>query len=226
MKHVRDRERDGRGDARDQGDSAKPGSHAHVPMGHVASTRRNRNFFALFKAMLGQTRGHNRMLALSLAASSIATLLGLVPLYGTKLIFDNVLAENPLPVQLPSWISVPTDRKALLLTVAGAMVAFALLSLILHIWSRWHATRITKRVQMDVRRRLFKHAIRLPLHRVYEIKSGGVASTLREDAGAVGDLVFAMLYNPWRAIIQLVGSLAILAWTDWLFITQDRPNPL
>ena len=63
--------------------------------------------------------------------------------------------------------------------------------------------------------RAFEHAVRLPLHRVHELKSGGVASVLREDAGAVGDLIFGMLYNPWRAVVQLCGSLVVLAWADW-----------
>ncbi|MDP7020264.1 MAG: ABC transporter ATP-binding protein, partial [Pirellulaceae bacterium] len=52
-------------------------------------------------------------------------------------------------------------------------------------------------------------------HRVQELKSGGAASVLRQDAGSVGDLVFGMLYNPWRAVIQLLGSLCILTWVDW-----------
>ena len=47
------------------------------------------------------------------------------------------------------------------------------------------------------------------------LKSGGVASILREDAGGVADLIFSMLYNPWRAIIQLIGSLTVLAFVDW-----------
>ena len=57
--------------------------------------------------------------------------------------------------------------------------------------------------------------MRFPLHRVYGIKSGGVASILREDAGGAADLIFSLLYNPWRAINQLIGTLIILAWVDW-----------
>ena len=57
--------------------------------------------------------------------------------------------------------------------------------------------------------------MRLPLHRVYDLKSGGVASILREDAGAIADLIFSLLYNPWRAIIQLLGSVVVLAFVDW-----------
>ncbi len=70
-------------------------------------------------------------------------------------------------------------------------------------------------IQMSVRKRVFAHVMRLPLYRVHELKSGGAASVLRQDAGSVGELIFGMLYNPWRAVIQLVGTLCILAWVDW-----------
>ena len=177
--------------------------------------KRLRGFWQLFAAFLRETRGHNRMLFFVLLGSSIATLLGLIPLYGTKIVFDHVLGDVPLPDGTPAWIMSWSKPRDLLLLVSGVMIAFAMLSLLISMWSRWHATRITKRVQVAVRRRLFNHAVRLPLNRVYEMKSGGVTSSLREDAGAVGDLIFAMLYNPWRAIIQLVGSLCVLAFTDW-----------
>src|SRR3712207_7305485 len=52
-------------------------------------------------------------------------------------------------------------------------------------------------------RSTFQHAMRLPLHRVYQLKSGGVASILREDAGGVAELIFNLVYNPWSAVIQL-----------------------
>jgi len=178
--------------------------------------KRVRGFWQLFRAFLHQSRGHNRVLFLTLAAASVATLLGLIPLYGTKVVFDYVLGGHDLPTGSPDWIKDSfSEPHRLLLLVCAFMVGFAMLSLLVSMWARWQATRITKRVQVAVRRRLFNHAVRLPLHRVYDMKSGGVASTLREDAGAVGDLIFAMLYNPWRAIIQLVGSLVVLAFTDW-----------
>ena len=68
---------------------------------------------------------------------------------------------------------------------------------------------------MSIRREVFEHAIKLPLNRVYDMKSGGVASLIREDAGGVADLIFSMLYNPWRAIVQFIGSLVILMLVDW-----------
>jgi ATP-binding cassette subfamily B protein/subfamily B ATP-binding cassette protein MsbA len=177
--------------------------------------KRSRSFLTLFTEFWDLLRGFRGLLVLVLAALGVSTLLGLVPLYGTKIVFDSVLKEKPLPSGLPLWIPLPHDPRRLLTVVALAMVCLAGLSELAGLWSRWQTTRMTKRVQVSVRKKVFEHAVRLPLHRVYELKSGGVASILREDAGGVADLIFSMLYNPWRAIIQLLGSLVILAFVDW-----------
>ena len=149
---------------------------------------------------------------------TVATVLALIPPAGTKFVVDYVLTDHPLPDSIASGIPAFTDRKTLLMVTVLAVVAVSLCKIIVHIWGRWYATRMTKRIQLDVRRRVFEHAVRLPLHRVQEIRSGGVASILREDGGSVGELVFGLLYNPWRAIIQLIGSLLILAWVDWTLL--------
>jgi ATP-binding cassette subfamily B protein/subfamily B ATP-binding cassette protein MsbA len=143
---------------------------------------------------------------------TLATLLALIPPAATKFVVDCVLGDQPLPPGTPTW--VPRDPWRLLVTITVGVVAISLCRIVLQIWGRWQATRITMLVQMAVRRRVFEHVVRLPLHRVQELKSGGAASVLRQDASAVGDLVFGMLYNPWRAVVQLVGSLLILAYVD------------
>jgi ATP-binding cassette subfamily B protein/subfamily B ATP-binding cassette protein MsbA len=180
---------------------------------------RSRSFVRLLTSFWGLLHGHRGRLAALLVALGISTLLGLVPLYGTKIVFDSVLRDPPLPVTLPHMtdhpLPLPHDRRHLLTLIAVGMVALAACAEAVALWSRWQATRMTKRMQVSVRKRVFDHAVRLPLHRVYELKSGGVASILREDAGGVADLIFSMMYNPWRAIIQLLGSLVILAFVDW-----------
>lgn len=158
-------------------------------------------------------RGHGGAMLLALGTLSAATMLALVPPATTKFIVDSVLTGQPLPPGTPEWI--PRDPWGLLLSITAAVVVLSLVKMLLHIWGRWHATRVTKLVQMSVRRQVLDHAVRLPLHRVQELKAGGATSILRQDIDSVGDLVFGMLYNPWRAIIQLFGSLCVLAWVDW-----------
>ncbi len=150
-----------------------------------------------------------------LVSVTASTLVGLLPPAGTKFIIDYGLSGQPLPpkvLELMPSLAVP--KQLLLLTVLAVSV-ISLLKIGVHVWGRWYATKITKQIQLDLRRQVFEHAIRLPLHRVQALRSGGVASILREDGGSVGELVFGMLFNPWRAVIQLIGSLAILAWVDW-----------
>jgi ATP-binding cassette subfamily B protein len=190
-----------------------------APLDHTTTDRkhrpRTRSFTKLFTEFWGLLEAHRRMLVMALLALAISTLLGLIPLYGTKIVFDGVLREQPIPTRLPHWIHLPQNRRQLLSVVALGMILIAAFSETFGLWSRWQTTRMTKRVQVSVRKKVFDHAVRLPLHRVYDLKSGGVASILREDAGGVADLIFSMLYNPWRAIIQLIGSLIVLALVDW-----------
>ncbi len=175
--------------------------------------RRSRSFPTLFRLFWRLLGGHRLVFCLSLGTLTIATLLSLVSPAGIKVAIDYILLDTPGPEGLPAFL--PRDRMTLLWLLSGALIAVALLSVSIAIWGRWQTTRITKRLQVAMRRTLFAHAVRLPLHRIHEIKSGGVASILREDAGAVGDLLFSMIYNPWRAIIQLAGTLVILASVDW-----------
>jgi ATP-binding cassette subfamily B protein/subfamily B ATP-binding cassette protein MsbA len=199
----------------DPSDNGSPHSAARPPHGDRPKHRRSRSFFQLLGQFWGLIHPHRGAIYVALATLSVSTLLGLAPLYGTKIVFDNILGDHPLPQRLTRIIALPADRAQLLGVVAVTMVLLAVSSELVSLWSRWNMTRATQLVRVSVRKQVFDHAVRLPLHRVYDLKSGGVASILREDAGAVADLIFSLLYNPWRAIIQLLGSVAVLAFVDW-----------
>lgn len=184
-----------------------------VRLGVDRSRYRHRTFGELFGQFWQLIGGHRTITLAAMGVLTLAVIIGLAPIYGTKIIFDNVLREKPLPVHFP--IPLPHDRYMLLAVVSVLMIALTVVAQIFTVWSRWQATRASKRVAVSVRKRVFDHAVQLPLHRVYELKSGGVASILREDAGGVGDLLFSMMYNPWRAVVQIFGCLIVLAWVDW-----------
>jgi ATP-binding cassette subfamily B protein/subfamily B ATP-binding cassette protein MsbA len=168
-----------------------------------------------FLQLLSPYRWQIFWILLSLTAS---TVIGLVPPAGTKFIIDYGLSGKALPEPLRTWFPSLVDPQRLLLVTVLTVTAIALLKIAIHIWGRWYATKIAKQIALGLRRSVFEHAVRLPLHRVQALRSGGVASILREEGGSVADLVFGMLYNPWRAIIQLIGSLAVLAWVDWTLL--------
>ena len=154
------------------------------------------------------------MLVFALITLSTSTAMGLFPPYATKIIFDYALSDPPEPrPPYLQWLS--SDPMALLVAVCVMVLFTTTVAMAIGTWGRWQCTRIVRRVQVGLRKRVFDHASRLPLNRIQSIKSGGVASVLREDAGGVGDLVFSLIYNPWRALTQLVGTLIILTFIDW-----------
>ncbi len=189
------------------------------------AAKAKRSFYGLFGAFSQLLSGHHKTIVLALCTLSVSVMLGLLMPLSTKIAFDYILSDNPGPAQLGALIGpddeswdAPGDRKQLLWALSGVMFVVATSSVAVGIWGRWQCTRITKRVQVSLRKRVFDHASRLPLHRIHQLKSGGVSSILREDAGSVGELVFSLVYNPWRAVTQLIGTLVVLIWIDWLLV--------
>ena len=196
-----------------------------LPKGSIHSTGESRNAkdrvrsaSKLVWEFLDLLKPYRIQLFWILASLTVATLIGLIPPAGTKFVIDYGLSGRPLP---EAWLQrfpyLANPKQLLFATVVGVMIV-SLVKIMIHVWARWYATKISKQIQLNLRRRVFEHAIRLPLHRVHELRSGGVASILREDGGSVGELVFGMLFNPWRAVIQLIGSLVVLAWVDWTLL--------
>ncbi len=184
--------------------------------------RAKRSFVGLFKAFVELLVGFRATIVLALVTLSLSVALGLLMPLSTKIAIDYIITDSPGPTGLPAFLGEfsadKSDRMKLIWMLGGAMLVVAVLSVGISIWGRWQCTRITKRVQVSLRRRVFSHASKLPLHRIHQLKSGGVASILREDAGGVGDLIFSLIYNPWRAITQLVGTLVILIFIDWRLV--------
>ena len=176
---------------------------------------RHRSIGRLYRELYRILRGHRGSIALALLTLSVGTSLKLVPPAATKLVIDHVLLGKALPPDLPAWLPVPESARGRLFALVGTVFAVSVVGTAIGLWGRWLATLASKRLQVATRRRVFDHAARLPLHRVYQLKAGGAASLLREDAGGVGELIFSMVYNPWRAVVQLLGGLAILTWVDW-----------
>ncbi len=202
------RERNAKGDP--------PPSHGRSDRSAKKLGDRDRGFWELFREFLRLISGHRRAIATSLLLLTLGIILRLIPPLGTKLAIDSALTHPPRPI--PSWLDslqLPSSPMGLLFTIAAVVIVVTFLATAIHLCSRWMATKAVNQTQVSIRREVFEHAIKLPLHHVYDMKSGGVASLIREDAGGVADLIFSMLYNPWRAIVQFVGSLIILMLVDW-----------
>jgi ATP-binding cassette subfamily B protein/subfamily B ATP-binding cassette protein MsbA len=177
--------------------------------------QRSRSSSELLRQFLSIVGKNRTDIIWSLVFLTFGATIGLIPPAATKIVFDNILGDQKLPDSVTSIFPSLSDKTSLLSVIAIGTVVLALISLAFSVRARWVATRSTKRIQVAIRRKAFMHASSLPLHRVHQLRSGGAASLVREDAGAIGELVFGLCYNPWRAIIQLGGILLILLFVDW-----------
>lgn len=177
---------------------------------------RDRSFWELFQQFIHLLSGHRGKIVSALLLLTIGIGLRLIPPLGTKLAIDHALTIPPKPV--PLWASsviTSPDPLTILSVIAACVVTITATATAIHLTSRWMATKAVNLTQISIRKKVFEHSIHLPMNLVHDLKSGGAASLIREDAGGVADLIFSMLYNPWRAIVQLVGSLIILMLVDW-----------
>ncbi len=191
---------------------------ADDPTGRRKSQKANRPFLTLLRRFWGVLGSNRRGVIAALGTVTIATLLNLSMLASPKLIIDYAITDKPGPAGIPEWLALTHDRRELLWLISGGVVVIALVSVGVSLWGRWQMTLLTKKVQVRLRRLAFERAVRLPLHRVHALKSGGIASMLRDDAGGAGELIFTMLYNPWRAIVQLIGTIIVLTVVDWRLV--------
>ncbi len=204
--------------------NARQTVHEHVDVSAESkrAQRAKRSFIGLLGAFVTLLGGFRGTVVMALGTLSVSVLLGLLMPFSTKVAIDYIITDEPGPTGLPAFVGEfsndKADRIELIWMLGLAMLVVSVLSVGISVWGRWQCTRITKRVQVSLRRRVFSHASKLPLHRIHQLKSGGVASILREDAGGVGDLIFSLIYNPWRAITQLTGTLIILLWIDWRLV--------
>ena len=101
------------------------------------------------------------------------------PPAATKAMIDYVVLARPLPEILTSRLpfSIPESSKLRLVGLVLVVLVVSILGKFFGLASRWQATRATKRVQISMKRQVYEHAMRLPLHRVYELKSGGASSS-------------------------------------------------
>jgi ATP-binding cassette subfamily B protein/subfamily B ATP-binding cassette protein MsbA len=120
--------------------------------------------------------GHYGAIGFALGTLTVSTLLHHGPAAGDQA-GDR---QRPGRRSAPAWwtgnLGLPTDRYQVLYLVGSFVAVVSILATIIHLSGRWYATKAVNRLQVAIRRRVFAHAVRLPLHRVYQLKSGGATS--------------------------------------------------
>ena len=168
-----------------------------APTGDSTATPSRRGHFRQYLTWL---RPFTRALVLVFALALITALLGLVLPRATMYIIDVILPRR--------------DTHTLHL-LALSLLALIFVQQCLELYRNWQLGRLNARIVFRIRQRLYDHLLRLPLHELAEIKTGGITSRLSGDVDAVSGLAQMALVSPAVAIVRVLFTLCMLLWISW-----------
>ncbi len=138
----------------------------------------------------------------------VAATLGLVPPYATKLIVDQVLQSDPAA-------DPGLDRSYLLHLAGGGVLLLLILQQVVEGIRTYRMHLLNFRVLRRLQQRLYNHLIRLPIHRLQEMKTGGIVTRLSSDLDDISGLLQMALITPGVATFRVLATLSILVWIQW-----------
>jgi ATP-binding cassette subfamily B protein len=201
---------------------------AHAPA-HDSSKRRYREFLKSYRHRLRPAGDHRvarspwagwrhfgeyrqlvgrltAALVLVFVLAMIAEVLGLVLPYATKMVVDDVLLNQAMS---------STDKHRWLVSFALAMGAVMLLQPAVETYRGYRMTVVNARVIFRLRQKLYEHLLRLPLHKLQEMKGGGIVSRVSGDVDEVSGLLQAGLITPGVAGLRVALTVAVLLLLSW-----------
>lgn len=85
----------------------------------------------------------------------------------------------------------------------------------LDLMRNWHTAELNARVTLRLRQKLYRHLLRLPLHKLSEIKTGGITSRLSGDIDSVSGMLQLAIITPGVAAAKIVATISILLAISW-----------
>jgi ATP-binding cassette subfamily B protein/subfamily B ATP-binding cassette protein MsbA len=102
------------------------------------------------------------------------------------------------------------------LNLAGAVfLGVIILSNLVNVFKEYRQRLLNTRVMLSLRRSLFDRLIRLPLPKLWEMKTGGILSRLTGDVDTTTGLLQMAVVSPAVSIIKLVVAVVVLMSLNW-----------
>lgn len=79
----------------------------------------------------------------------------------------------------------------------------------------WRTAKLNARFLFRLRQRLYKHLLHLPLHRLANLKTGGITSRLSGDVDSIGGLIQMAIITPAVALTKILFMVMIVLTISW-----------
>ena len=109
----------------------------------------------------------------------------------------------------------PASRLRRLQTAGAVFLSVIVVSNLLNVFKDYRQRILNTRVMLTLRRTLFERLLRLPLPKLWDMKTGGILSRLTGDVDTTTGLLQMALVSPTISIIRLVIAVAVLLTLNW-----------
>lgn len=154
---------------------------------------------------LGPYRGQ---ILLVLGLALVSTTLGLVPPYATKLIVDEILETSASDASI-------AERLSTLHLVGAAILLLLLVQQGFEALRNYRMSLLNFRVVRRLQQTLYEHLLKLPIHELQQMKTGGISTRVSSDVDDVSGLLQMGLITPTVATVRVVCTMGILIWIQW-----------
>jgi ATP-binding cassette subfamily B protein/subfamily B ATP-binding cassette protein MsbA len=184
-------------------DPAEP-SAAAPPVGRPGLMRGRRREY--MRDYLGWLRPHRGAIAVLFGLALVTAGLQMIEPLFMRYIIDNVLLDDAL--------EAGARLRTLNLTGAAFLLVIAL-SAGLGVFRDYRQRLLNTRVMLTLRRSLFERLLRLPMAKLWDMKTGGILSRLTGDIDSTTGLLQMAIISPSISAIRLVIAVAILLVLNW-----------
>jgi ABC-type multidrug transport system fused ATPase/permease subunit len=164
-------------------------------------------------------RPYRVWLLIILAAMLVETMAGLAGPWPLKIVIDDVVGHQTLPVWAARLLgpSLAADGRALAAMAAASLVLIAGLGGLASYVDNYYTESVGQWVANDLRMRVYDHLECLSFTYYDTHQTGVLLSTITDDVSTVQDFVSSSTLSILIDVMTIVGMLGLMFWLNWDF---------
>ena len=112
-------------------------------------------------------------------------------------------------------VVIPGGKTRQLHLLGAALLVIILVQQTCDLLRNWSTAKLNARILFRLRQRLYEHLLRLPLHHLYNLKTGGITSRLSGDVDSVTGMLQVAVITPGVATVKVLMTVGVLLWINW-----------
>lgn len=176
----------------------------HAGKAAAPDRKKRRGYLREYRAWL---RPFFPAIAVVLVLGLVSAALSLALPWATKYIVDDLLTNG-------GNLSTP-HKLATLHKLGAALLGIILIQQCFDLARNWRTAKLNARIVLRLRQRLFNHLLKLPLHHLSNLKTGGITSRLSGDIDSVTGLVQMAILTPAIAVVKVLMTVTLLFIINW-----------